>query len=105
MILYRYRDCREGERMKTLADELKNRMGERTQVEFAEALGIAQSTLSELLSGKRVPGLNRTAAAVVAAFPELAPFFLPENIATAKDERCSDSHEAPATDEGQESAA
>lgn len=76
--------------MRTLAEELQDRMGDQTQIEFAEKLGIAQSTLSEILSGKKVPGLNKTASAIAQAYPELAVFFLPENIAGAKAECPSD---------------
>lgn len=69
--------------MATLAEELEERRGKRSQVEFAQFLGISQGRLSEILGGKASPGLSKTAEAILAHYPELAPLFLPENIAVA----------------------
>lgn len=85
--------------MQTLGEALQERMGSKTQIEFAEELGIAQSTLSEILSGKRMLGLNRAAAAIVRAYPELSALFLPENIAIAKEECDSEQDDAAAVPE------
>lgn len=73
-----------------LDKELKERMGDMTQIEFAEEIGIAQSTLSEILSGKRLPGLSLAAAAIVRRYPELAGFFVPEDITIALVNRTSE---------------
>jgi len=64
-----------------LAGELRARMGDRSQSEFAATLGISQARLSEILSGssKKV-GLTKAAEAIICRYPELGHLFLPECI-------------------------
>ena len=76
--------------MTTLASELEKRRAGRTQMDFAAFLGISQGRLSEILAGKAIPGLSKTAAAIIEHYPELAAFFLPRNIAEAKEHRQSE---------------
>ena len=64
----------------SLAEALRGRMGSRGQAEFAAWLGISQAHLSEILSGKARPGLERAAAAIARRYPDLLPFFVPEDI-------------------------
>ena len=53
-----------------VADLLERHRNGRTQVEYARDLGISQSQLSKLLSGKPVFG-RKTAARIAARVPDL----------------------------------
>jgi len=66
-----------------LATALKERMGARSQKQFAQDLQISEGQLSRMLRGKGNPGLTKAARLILKVYPELAPFFLPENIAQA----------------------
>lgn len=66
--------------MSDIALELKRRKGEMSQQEFAEYLGISQAHLSDILSGKQVPGLSPAARAILSRFPDMLAFFVPANI-------------------------
>ena len=44
--------------LKTVADAIREIRGETTQAEFAKKLDISQSFLSELETGKKLPGKN-----------------------------------------------
>jgi hypothetical protein len=88
MIRY-HRSDTQREATVTLDKAIKQRMGDKTQVEFAAELGIAQSTLSGILAGEPVPGLNKTADAIVRRYPELLPLFLQTFSAVVLDYLCS----------------
>ena len=65
---------------RSLAEELRERMGNCSQEKFAASLGISQAHLSEILSGLREPGLSPAARAILKRYPDMLHFFLPENI-------------------------
>jgi transcriptional regulator with XRE-family HTH domain len=64
---------------------LREFQGSRTQVEFAEMLGIDQSTLSLILAGKRGP--NLAIIGLLRAFPAAAPRIAAALSAPAEEER------------------
>lgn len=64
----------------TLGAALRHRRGERTLAEFSQLLGISTTLLSKIETGDRHPGLTKGARCILRLYPELAPFFLPENI-------------------------
>lgn len=55
----------------TLVDKLKERQGEKSQMEFATELRISQGTLSRIYSGDRNIG-TRAARKIRQRFPDLA---------------------------------
>lgn len=69
--------------MVTWPELIRQIKGERTQKEFAVLLGIGQSSVSDLLNGKRTPG-GKALRALLAVAPdrreELIALFLQSNI-------------------------
>ena len=53
-----------------VASVLRDRMRGRTQVSFSTELGVSQSTLSRILTGKRPAG-TKAARRIAAVYPEL----------------------------------
>jgi len=64
----------------TLGAALRERRAGRTLAEFSKIIGISTTLLSKIESGDRHPGLTKGARCILRVYPELAPFFLPENI-------------------------
>jgi len=69
--------------MQNLVKGLRKRQGNQSQQDFADLLGIDQSTLSRLYSGDRRPG-RKVVRGILKQFPELIPdevaLFLLENM-------------------------
>jgi len=66
-----------------LAEALRERMGDETQTQFAQRLGVHQSRLNVILHGLIPKIESKAAQAILRTYPELAPFFLPEHIVQA----------------------
>lgn len=64
-------------------EELKRLAEETSQAEIAKRTGLDQSTISRMLSGKRV-GNIATMRKLLEAYPELGTRLLPENIPNSK---------------------
>jgi transcriptional regulator with XRE-family HTH domain len=58
---------------------LRQIVGTQSQAEVARRVGVSQATISRLLKGQR-RGSMYTAGRLLAAYPELGPFFVPANI-------------------------
>ena len=56
--------------MDELISTLRARQGERTQAEFAAALGLSEAALSRILSGDRLPG-REILAQIFRVYPDL----------------------------------
>lgn len=64
-------------------DELRRLAEQTSQAEIAKRTGLDQSTISKMLSGKRV-GNIATMRKLLEAYPELGASFVPENIPNGK---------------------
>ena len=69
--------------MSRLAEELTTRMDGRKQRIVAERMGISQNYLSDILGGKVSVEMPKGAIGILRLWPDMWPFFVPEDIARA----------------------
>jgi len=81
----------------TLGEAVRRTRGKQSRRAFVRELerktgiSLTDKALYEIEKGRKAPGLDKSAEALIAAYPELAPFFLPESIYRAIKHTCKDS--------------